>query len=117
MSSVSNHGALETNTICQDNFRFALDTCLYDDERTETKAASEITGCLAEDACLPLKDALTFDDLKPNGEDMYGYCTADKKAFLGRQMQSCLTCLHSSDDHVFLSNCTKPIPVPCVAWC
>lgn len=87
------------------NFRFAVDTCLFDEDRGSAGKASEITGCLADDACLPLGGALAFDKLKEDPENMYGYCTAEKKAFLGKHTQSCLTCLHSSDEHVYLSNC------------
>lgn len=96
---------------CQDNFRFAVDTCLFDDERTKDTAAAEISGCLAGDACLTLEDALVFDNLEPNTTDVYGYCTADDKAFVGKQMRSCLTCLKSSANHVALSNCKHQGPI------
>lgn len=87
------------------NFRFAVETCLFDDDRGSSGKASEITGCLSDDACLPLEDAIMYDGLEEDAEEMYGYCEAKKKAFLGMHTRSCLTCLHSSDDHVYLSNC------------
>lgn len=61
---------------------------------------------MASDACLPLDKAIAFDDLEKGLKDTYGYCTANKKSFLGKHTQSCLTCLHSSTKHVYLSNCT-----------
>ena len=85
----------------------AFETCLFDDDRGSTGKASEITGCLADDACLPLDGALAFDELNPDLGDMYGYCTANEASFLGKHTQSCLTCLHSSDQHVYLSNCRR----------
>lgn len=85
------------------NFRFTAETCLFGDD----SKASEITGCLANDACLPLDGAIAFDDFEPDPEDTYGYCTAKDKSFLGKHTQSCLKCLRSSDNHVFVANCAS----------
>ncbi|SPN99129.1 uncharacterized protein DNG_02164 [Cephalotrichum gorgonifer] len=86
------------------NLRFVIDTCLFDDEIQASAGASDIAECLSDEACLPLDGALTFDSLEIDPNDMYGYCTAADKAFVGGHMRSCLTCLESSANHVFLSN-------------
>jgi len=82
------------------NLRFALGTCLYG-FGDEDKVIS--SPCVINWACQPLKDALTsgLDD-----EDAsWNYCEAGNNALSSKNMESCVSCLASSETETYLSNC------------
>lgn len=84
------------------NIRYAVDVCLYGFPEPVSNISSP---CDINYACAPLKTALEtggLDDSAVNAT--YDYCSADNGKFNGSSVDSCVQCLQSSTDQVYVSN-------------
>ena len=86
-----------------DNIRFAVDVCLYGFPRPPDAISSP---CDIGDVCGPLGDALTFDRLRTEDEQGFGYCNAADGTFTDSRVEACYQCLQTSPEQNYLANCT-----------
>jgi hypothetical protein len=102
-----------------DNLRYSINTCLFSYPQKPPGGALD-SPCLINYGCSPLQAPLTADKLVANPDDAWDYCSADSSSFMGSNLGSCISCLQSSTDQVYLSNCmfaqpTSPV-VRQLAW-
>lgn len=88
------------------NLRFALDTCLFDPEFVIE------SPCIIKSGCEPLEKPLSAG-LETPGNGQFDYCTADGNSFSSKAHWSCVTCLHASEEQVYMSNFLQALKAGC----
>lgn len=91
-----------------DNLRYTISTCLYAAPNAPLNG-TVARQCNIDTACSALKAALTSDDVKPNPNTTWQYCTSQDGAFMSPELSVCISCLQATDGEVYLSNCKKPL--------
>lgn len=89
-------------THVSDNLRYTVDVCLFE---YPAKIQNSSSPCATDMACNPLQSALETGNVSPNNGTEFQYCTADGGAFAGQTLASCVQCLQSTPNNVYLSNC------------
>lgn len=91
-----------------DNLRYTLTTCLFSKPEPPLQQVED-TPCIIDHACKPLMTPLTFDNLTGNPDETWDYCTADDGSFMAQSLWPCISCLETTDDQTYLSNCKQTI--------
>lgn len=90
------------NTV-KDNLRYTISTCLFSIPAAPSFDVD--SPCVIDYGCQPFRESLTFDNLTSTSNETYGYCEADDGVFMGSKLKGCISCLQSSGNQVYLSNC------------
>ncbi|ROT39210.1 hypothetical protein SODALDRAFT_332634 [Sodiomyces alkalinus F11] len=89
------------------NMRFALDTCLWNND------TAIHSPCMINFACEPLAEAVGTG-LSTPGEQHFDYCTADGNVFSSNSHWSCVSCLQNSAIQTYyLSNFLQVLKAGC----
>ncbi|KID82638.1 hypothetical protein MGU_10050 [Metarhizium guizhouense ARSEF 977] len=94
------------------NLRYTISTCLYAAPNAPLNG-TVARQCNINTACSALKAALTSDDVKPNPNTTWQYCTSQDGAFMSPELSVCISCLQATEGEVYLSNFFTALQVGC----
>lgn len=94
-----------------DNLRYTVTTCLFGVPKAPPNG-TVASHCNVDKVCRSLKAPLTADQLWPNPNTTWDYCTANDGAFMAPGLSSCIDCLQATEGEAYMSNCELTSPGP-----
>ncbi|GAB0136592.1 hypothetical protein EsDP_00004889 [Epichloe bromicola] len=94
------------------NLRYTVTTCLFGVPKAPSNG-TVASQCNIDKACKSLKAPLTADQLRPNPNTTWDYCTANDGAFMGPGLSSCIDCLQATEGEAYMSNFFTALEVGC----